>query len=150
MICKFFKHYMPAHTFTSVILQQGVVTSVHRDSRNAEDSSNLLVSLTPVNGPILWVEDSQGDTQCPDPKCSSVGTVGLLLKNPARFNPRCLHCTVVSSGRPADAFATCCASVCVRKLLSFVFPCLKYFWMKLESLGISCLDDCNIRGHVFG
>ena len=53
MICRFFKHYMPAHTFTSVLLQQGVVTSPHRDSHNAEGSSNLLVSLTPANGPIL-------------------------------------------------------------------------------------------------
>ena len=95
LICRFFKHYMPAHTFTSVLLQQGVVTSPHRDSHNAEGSSNLLVSLTPANGPILWVEDPEGDTKCPGSRYSSVG---VLLSNPARFNPRSLHCTVVSSG----------------------------------------------------
>ena len=95
MICRFFKHYMPAHTFTSVILQQGVVTSPHRDSHNAEGSRNLLVSLTPANGPILWVEDPEGDTKCPDSRYSSLGT---LLSNPARFDPRTLHCTIVSHG----------------------------------------------------
>ena len=95
MICRFFKHYMPAHTFTSVILQQGAVTSPHRDSHNAEGSRNLLVSLTPANGPILWVEDPEGDTKCPDSRYSSLGT---LLSNPARFDPRTLHCTIVSHG----------------------------------------------------
>ena len=95
MICRFFKHYMPAHTFTSVILQQGVVTSPHRDSHNAEGSRNLLVSLTPANGPILWVEDPEGDTKCPDSRYASLGT---LLSNPARFDPRTLHCTIVSHG----------------------------------------------------
>ena len=92
-------HYMPAHTFTSVLLQQGVVASPHRDSRNAEGSFNLLVSLTPAHGPILWIEDPQGDIKCPNTKYSSVS---FLLNNPARFNPRSLHCTVVSSGGAAD------------------------------------------------
>ena len=102
MICRFFRHYMPVHTFTSVLLQQGVVTSPHRDSQNAEGSRNLLVSLTPANGPILWVEDPEGDTKCLDSKCSSAG---VLLSSPARFNPRSLHCTVVSSGSAVNRVA---------------------------------------------
>ena len=83
MICRFFKHYMPAPIFTSVILQQGVVRSPYRDSPNAEGSRNLLVSLTPANGPILWVEDPEGDIKCPDSRYSSLDT---LLSNPARFD----------------------------------------------------------------
>ena len=98
-ICRFFSHYMPSHTYTSVTLQQDVVASLHRDLRNEEGSSHLLVSLTPAYGPILWVEEHQGISRCPDASCTKTGT---LLGNPARFDPRVLHCTVVSSGHVSD------------------------------------------------
>ena len=47
-------HYLPSHTYTSVILQQGVVISLHKDSHNEEGSCNLLVSVIPAHGPILY------------------------------------------------------------------------------------------------
>ena len=53
-ICRFFNHYLPSHTYTSVILQQCVVISFHKDSHNEEGSCNLLVSVIPAHGPILY------------------------------------------------------------------------------------------------
>ena len=90
---------MPSHTYTSVILQQGVVISFHNNSHNEQGSCNLLVSLTPAHGPILWIEDQQGSARCPDISRAQLGT---LLGNPARFDPRALHCTVVSTGHASD------------------------------------------------
>ena len=89
--CRVFNHYMPSHTYTSVILQQSVVTSLHQDSHNEEGSSNLLVSFTPSHGPILWVENPQGETRCPDANCAISGN---LLSKLATFDPASLHSTV--------------------------------------------------------
>ena len=83
---------MPSHKFSSIIVQQGVVAGLHRDSNNAEGSKNLLVALNPTSGPILWVEDEEGTVQCPNDD----SLWGHMLCNPALFNPRARHCTVLT------------------------------------------------------
>ena len=92
LICRFFRRYMPSHKFSSIIVQQGVVAGLHRDSNNAEGSKNLLVALNPTSGPILWVEDEEGTVQCPNDD----SLWGHMLCNPALFNPRARHCTVLT------------------------------------------------------
>ena len=91
---------MPAHQFSSKVLQQGVVTGFHRDSNNAEISKKLRVTLNPVQGLILWVEEYAGETQCPIDDTAW----GTMLCSPALLNPRARHCTVVSEGMPQNRF----------------------------------------------
>ena len=70
VVTRFFGQLMPPHSFTTVIvqLQEGVVMApLHRDSHNAPDSKNLLVSLTPCTEPLLRVEDPEGYSPCPAP-----------------------------------------------------------------------------------
>ena len=96
----FIRHYMPEHQFSSIVLQHGVVTGLQRDSNNAEGSTNLLVSLSPVQRPILWVEEDGGETQRP----LNGDAWETMLCSPALFNPRARHCTGVSEGMPQDRF----------------------------------------------
>ena len=47
VITRFFSHLMPAQIFTMLVLQEGVMAPLHRDSHNVPGSKNLLVSLIP-------------------------------------------------------------------------------------------------------
>ena len=98
VITRFFGQLMPLHSFTTVIVQEGVMAPLHRDSHNAPDSKNLLVSLTPCTEPLLWVEDSDGDSPAP-----GVHLQGFLLKSPARLDPRRWHASIATSN-PSTRF----------------------------------------------
>ena len=100
VITRFFGQLMPLHSFTTVIVQQGVITPLHRDSHNAPDCTSLLVSLTLCTEALLWVEDPDGDPPCPVP---SVRLQGFLLKSPARFDPRRWHASIATSN-PSTRF----------------------------------------------
>ena len=94
VITRFFGQLMPSHSFTTVIVREGVMAPLHRDSHNAPDSKHLLVSLTPSTEPLLWVGDPDGDSPCPAP---GVQLQGLLSKSPARFDPRRWHASIATS-----------------------------------------------------
>ena len=100
VITRFFGQLMPSHSFTAVIVQEGVMAPLHGDSHNAPDSKNLLVNLTPCTEPLLWVEDPEGDSPCPAP---GVRLQGFLVKSPARFDPRRWHASIATSN-PSTRF----------------------------------------------
>ena len=83
VIIRFFAPIMTSRSFTTVVLQEGVMAPLHSGSHNVRDSKNLLVSQTPCADAILWVEDPNGDSSCP---VQGTRIQRFLLHSPARLD----------------------------------------------------------------
>ena len=93
LLCRFVQQFKVAHPFTTISLFQGVDASLHRDSHNHPSVPNLLVQLSPGEGPILWVESPDGSVSCPNDQWDLKGD---LLNSPALFDARRWHCSIVN------------------------------------------------------
>ena len=67
--------------------------SLHRDSENHPSVPNLLVQLSPGEGPILWVELPDGIVSCPKEHWD---LNGHLLNSPALFDAGRWHCSIIN------------------------------------------------------
>ena len=93
LLCRFVQQFKVAHPFTTLSLFQGVDASLHRDSHSHPSVPNLLVQLSPGEGPILWVESPDGSVSCPNDQWDLKGD---LLNSPALFDARRWHCSIVN------------------------------------------------------
>ena len=93
LLCRLVQQFKVAHPFTTISLFQGVDASLHRDSHNHPSVPNLLVQLSPGEGPILWVVSPDGTVSCPKEQWD---LKGHLLNSPALFDARRWHCSIVN------------------------------------------------------
>ena len=88
----------PGHKFSSFTVLQNVTSKLHRDQRNLQGSSNLVLPLTNFEGGELWVQCSGGASSM----AGHSGHVLPLLQDgvptPQFFDPRVLHATLPWSG----------------------------------------------------
>ena len=98
VLTRFVRQQRRNHTFTAVALFRGQKTELHSDQWNEPDSYNLVLPITQVIGGGVWVQDSDGEDQCPQFDCN---LPGRILHLPASFKPSRKHCTVPWQGLSA-------------------------------------------------
>ena len=100
VLTRFVRQQRRNHTFTAVALFRGQQTELHSDKWNEPDSYNLVLPITQViSGGGIWIEDPDGEAQCPQYNCN---LPGRILHLPALFKPSRKHCTVPWQGSLAQ------------------------------------------------